>query len=24
MAGFRPPDYFEAAGTERGPVQVQF
>jgi LemA protein len=25
LAGFRPtPDYFEAAGAERGPVQVQF
>jgi LemA protein len=24
MTGFRPPDYFEAAGSERGPVQVQF
>lgn len=24
MTGFRPPDYFEAAGTERGPVQVTF
>jgi LemA protein len=23
-AGFHPPDYFEAAGAERGPVQVQF
>jgi LemA protein len=23
-AGFRTPDYFEAAGAERGPVQVQF
>jgi LemA protein len=24
MTGIRPPDYFEAAGAERGPVQVQF
>jgi LemA protein len=24
MFGFRPPEYFEAAGDERGPVQVRF
>jgi LemA protein len=24
VAGFQPPEYFEAAGAERGPVQVQF
>jgi LemA protein len=24
LGGFHPPDYFEAAGAERGPVQVQF
>jgi hypothetical protein len=24
MGGFRPPDFFEAAGGERGPVQVRF
>lgn len=24
LSGFHPLDYFEAAGTERGPVQVQF
>jgi len=24
IGGFHPPDYFEAAGAERGPVQVQF
>lgn len=24
MTGFRPPNYFEAAGAERGPVQVRF
>jgi LemA protein len=24
LFGFRPPDYFEAAGDERGPVRVQF
>ena len=24
MGGFRPPDYYEVAGGERGPVQVRF
>jgi LemA protein len=24
MFGFRPPDYFETAGDQRGPVQVRF